>query len=166
MLKTITDWRNGGRALLCIAMAQLEDIKIRTRGAAIRWQHDPKKGCQDGRCGSACSQDFNRCMCAWRVEGTKHQHFSRMDGVLMKYKGDVPVHHLVPIWGPMNAVGLRNRRNSLPYRSEATAAMQYPAFFRYDIFARLDLSFMLLAVLSISEYSRMDRSYHVRSRHR
>lgn len=45
-------------------------------------QHDPKKGCQDGRCGSACSQDYNRCMCAWRVEGTKHQHFSRMDGVM------------------------------------------------------------------------------------
>ncbi|KAF4714243.1 hypothetical protein FOZ62_025833, partial [Perkinsus olseni] len=145
--KTITDWRNGGRALLCIAMAQLEDIKIRTRGAAIRWQHDPKKGCQDGRCGSACSQDFNRCMCAWRVEGTKHHHFSRMDGVLMKYKGDVPVHHLVPIWGPMKAVGLRNRRNSLPYRVQPDGSLipcpieaslaPHPAFneskdFRYE----------------------------------
>eukprot|EP00439_Symbiodinium_sp_Y106_P071374 s725_g12.t2 len=80
------DWRSAGRALLCLGMAMLEGIRLRSKGATLKWQ---KAGYCNALCQEQCAKSPNRIFCAWRVQNTVHDHHNRLDGALMSYKGMV-----------------------------------------------------------------------------
>ncbi|XP_026193581.1 uncharacterized protein LOC34619022 [Cyclospora cayetanensis] len=50
---------------------------------ALQWQEG---GYCSSRCGATCSKSPWRCFCAWRCRGI-YQHATRMDSLLMSYKG-------------------------------------------------------------------------------
>lgn len=79
------DWRNGGRAMLCISMALLEGRRIRRHRKLLEWQ---QKGYCSSRCGETCGKSIWRPLCAWRLNG-RHQHFMKMDAQVRSYKGEV-----------------------------------------------------------------------------
>jgi len=82
-----TDWRTGGRAMLCVGMAMLEGRRLRSRGSILRWQKD---GHCSPRCASTCAKSGNRYLCAKNViPGTYENHINMMDGMLLSYKGEI-----------------------------------------------------------------------------
>ena len=105
------DWRTGGRALLVAAMAAIEGKLLRTRGAIMKWQMFPT--CSPS-CGWSCHTARNRVLCAWFKPGTVHEHLTRMDGLLTKYKGSKLITIKNPPFRPMSQVAMRNRKNAVP----------------------------------------------------
>ncbi|CAE7860262.1 unnamed protein product [Symbiodinium sp. KB8] len=104
------DWRSAGRALLCLGMAMLEGIRLRSKGATLKWQ---KAGYCSALCQEQCAKSPNRIFCAWRVQNTVHDHHNRLDGALLSYKG--VVHYddpKKPIYRILNQVALKNRYKS------------------------------------------------------
>uniref|UniRef100_A0A0G4H8Y1 Uncharacterized protein n=1 Tax=Chromera velia CCMP2878 TaxID=1169474 RepID=A0A0G4H8Y1_9ALVE len=105
------DWRNAGRALLSMALSRLEGKRIHTHPKALRWQHG---GFCSQRCGVTCAKSPWRLLCALRVGGTDLEHFTRMDGMLRDFKGEVQTRK--PLFTVKRRVAQKNR-----YCSEAAS---------------------------------------------
>mmetsp|Transcript_18793 Transcript_18793/g.35260 ORF Transcript_18793/g.35260 Transcript_18793/m.35260 type:complete len:238 (-) Transcript_18793:109-822(-) len=104
------DWRSAGRALLCLGMAMLEGVRLRSKGATLKWQ---KAGYCSALCTEQCAKHPNRIFCAWRVPNTVHDHHNRLDGALLSYKGVVHYEDpKKPIFRVLNQVALKNRYKS------------------------------------------------------
>ncbi|KAF8822531.1 hypothetical protein IE077_003540, partial [Cardiosporidium cionae] len=104
------DWRNGGRALLCAAMALLEGFRLHRHRQSLEWQ---RRGLCEGRCRSDCAKSSWRCLCAWRAVGI-YKHYRAMDGLFISYKGFISTKK--PLFTVPRFVAKQNGRNSVPLR--------------------------------------------------
>ncbi|CAD7961856.1 unnamed protein product [Amoebophrya sp. A25] len=84
--KHAPDWRNAGRALLTASLGMVEGQRMKHLGMMMKWQ---KSGTCGERCDSQCATTADRFYCAQRVAGSHFEYVNAMDGLLMRYKGDI-----------------------------------------------------------------------------